>query len=254
MSLSTKQLEQLIENLTSQMSSQERQNILPNGIHEDKSKQYKNVSDSYLIADITSIFLALIASAICFFNSKKILLWLLPIAFVILIVFLTKKVVKYNNLFNQEQSKNTPRQQVTKALVQLSLFDRWNDYIKNTEYQMDYISAGDAILNKIANCLRIAYENNMEKEAQAIIDKHAKLAVLAKGLTELEGLNYTAKTNQIRAKYIEQLLSLLYNLEQMLTPVLEVTITDIIKAKKYYVLPDSISKDIAENLANELLK
>lgn len=71
MSLSTKQLEQLIKNLTSQMSSQERQNILPNGIHEDKSKQYKNVSDSYLIADITSIFLALIASTICFFNSKK---------------------------------------------------------------------------------------------------------------------------------------------------------------------------------------
>lgn len=169
-------------------------------------------------------------------------------------MFLTQKVVKYNNLFNQEQSKNTPRQQVTKVLVQLSLFDRWNDYIKNTENQMDYINAGDAISNKIANCLRIAYENNMEKEAQVIIDKHAKLAVLAKGLTELEGLNYTAKTNQIRAKYIEQLLSLLYNLEQMLTPVLELTITNIIKAKKYYVLPDSISKDIAENLANELLK
>lgn len=40
----------------------------------------------------------------------------------------------------------------------------------------------------------------------------------------------------------------------MLTPALEVTITNIIKAKKYYALPDSISKDIAENLANELLK
>lgn len=262
MMLNKEQSEQLVTNIMAHLDDGTRNRMMPNS---QRSKKVKLSSDyyqkglSYLTVGNCLIPLILIVIIMYALMPKLEPIW----AFLLFIIFIAVAINyclyhKYRDKSNKTDANLHPYPQKDDLLNELNVQDRLKSLDEKSHSFFSFITSKDEELSTLvllSDYLKIACENDMNEQAEDLIENYPRLPVLAQGLTDLENIkNKSSKVNDVKDEYMYYLTRLLDDLEEMLEPTLEIVMTNLIKEKYYDLLPTDIAKDFSDKMSDELLK
>lgn len=262
MMLNKEQSEQLVTNIMAHLDDDTRNRMMPNS---QRSKKVKLSSDyyqkglSYLTAGNWLIPLIIIVIIMCTLMPKLEPIW----AFLLFVIFIAIIINyclyhKYRDKSNKIDANLHPYPQKDDLLNELNVQDRLESLDEKSHSFFSFVTSKDEELSTLvllSDYLKIACENDMNKQAEVLIENYPRLPVLAQGLTDLENIkNKSSKVNDVKDEYMYYLTRLLDDLEEMLEPTLEIVMTNLIKEKYYDLLPNDIAKDFSDKMSDELLK